>query len=438
MDKQEQAKKITVEDISDGAEENKHEIKVKKSQRWQDLAKRLGRVDHEVKNFYTNKEFDRLQKPIVVGPARLWLVVFVSIIFGLISGALASFYILSQTNIDFAKDKAGLIKYLPAKEIDSGAQTKADQVSDLGLSDLPQDLNINIWSIFKAKVISETGSLSFLDQIYAPWQIISSAVLISNDGWLINGGDLDLETDYVVVDQDNNILKVEQIITDPITGVNFLKVSQTDLEPVNLASAQEIYQGRQVVVLDKFKNQHLTEISQAKSRNIYKTEDLVRSTDKFVDFIRLDFETPLGLFPMGLIFGLDKKLIGLVIKEKIVPAWYFSGKLKGSDLGEEVFDRPYLGIDYLRIEEAPGLTSDLFKALTNGAIVYGPPASGDPAHKAGIKNADVIIKVDDIVLDKDQNLTYLIQQKAPGDIVSLTVLRAGKEIVFNIELGRLE
>jgi len=54
------------------------------------------------------------------------------------------------------------------------------------------------------------------------------------------------------------------------------------------------------------------------------------------------------------------------------------------------------------------------------------------------KNADVIIKAGGQAIEKNQDLTYLIQQKNPGEEIELTILRDGQEIVVRPVLKALE
>ena len=431
-------KKIIIDDLNKENRQEREDVEVEKSRRWERRQNYQNNVEEEVENFYQNKEFDRLQKPAVVKP-RLWLTVFISLVCGLIAGGLAVFFIFtnSSVNLPWGK-KIDLAKFLPTQETTLVTEKNVTVTNDLRLQKLSQDLFGQTLRIFKAKIIPENGQLSFLEQIYAPWQIIIQGVPVTGDGWLIGGGDLDGQTKYVALDNNNKIFVVEEIIQDPVTGVSFLKVAANEkLKPVGFVLIDEITPGRQILILDKFKNLHLTEVSQPEARDIYKTEDLVYSTDEFSDFLRLDFETSISNVPNSLIFGLDGKLIGLIVRERVIPAWYFAGKIDRI-LQDKKVSRVYLGIDYLRLEQAPGLTSPLFKDLANGAIVYGSPEENSPAAQAGVKNADVIIKVDDVVLNQDQNLTYLIQQKNPGEKVVLTILRDKEESTLEIELEEMK
>jgi Trypsin-like serine proteases, typically periplasmic, contain C-terminal PDZ domain len=77
---------------------------------------------------------------------------------------------------------------------------------------------------------------------------------------------------------------------------------------------------------------------------------------------------------------------------------------------------------------------------TSGALVKGDENNfavekNSPADKAGIKEGDIITKIDDQVLGQNNSLGLVISQKNPGDVVALTIIRDGKEMVINVTLG---
>jgi len=95
--------------------------------------------------------------------------------------------------------------------------------------------------------------------------------------------------------------------------------------------------------------------------------------------------------------------------------------------------RPYLGVVYV------SLTDDIAKqyklSVTRGAYI--PPQStlgqetiiaDSPAQKAGIKEGDIITKVDGASVDQNTSLTSLLGKHSVGDTVDLTVVRDGKQI----------
>ncbi|MCA9326934.1 PDZ domain-containing protein, partial [Candidatus Saccharibacteria bacterium] len=103
-------------------------------------------------------------------------------------------------------------------------------------------------------------------------------------------------------------------------------------------------------------------------------------------------------------------------------------------------ERPYLGVRYVM------LTDDIAKeynlSVTRGAYIpssqsLGSEAivSGGPADKAGLKEGDVITKVDGTAIDEKNSLLAALGSHKPGDTVTLTVVRDGKTITVEVTLG---
>ncbi len=63
-------------------------------------------------------------------------------------------------------------------------------------------------------------------------------------------------------------------------------------------------------------------------------------------------------------------------------------------------------------------------------------SDGSPAHAAGLKGGDVIIRFDADEVKDLQGMTDALRKRKPGDAVKITVLREGKEVVLNATLGK--
>jgi S1-C subfamily serine protease len=107
-------------------------------------------------------------------------------------------------------------------------------------------------------------------------------------------------------------------------------------------------------------------------------------------------------------------------------------------LSKGQLQQSYLGVRYI------SLTNDIANQfnlkVTRGAYITSgdsSPAiiSGSPADKAGLKEKDVITKVNKVTIDDKTNLTSALAQFQPGDKVTLTVVRGSKTITISVTLG---
>ncbi len=99
--------------------------------------------------------------------------------------------------------------------------------------------------------------------------------------------------------------------------------------------------------------------------------------------------------------------------------------------------RPYLGVRYVAVDESFASQNSL--SVKQGAYVAAGGSqpsivSGSPAEKAGLKDKDIITKVDNTDIDATHSLTTIIGTKSVGDRVTLTIVREGKTITVPVTL----
>jgi len=109
-----------------------------------------------------------------------------------------------------------------------------------------------------------------------------------------------------------------------------------------------------------------------------------------------------------------------------------------SVLNKGVFERSYLGIRYVTLTDDYAFQYDL--SVKRGAFIVpgnngrGSIITGSPAEKAGLKEKDIITKINGVNIDEKNSLTSLIGRKPVGDEVTLTLIREGKEQTVKIKL----
>jgi putative serine protease PepD len=92
---------------------------------------------------------------------------------------------------------------------------------------------------------------------------------------------------------------------------------------------------------------------------------------------------------------------------------------------------PYLGVCFMTVEDA--LARD--PSLKGYGVVVMGVAPDTPAQRAGLRNGDVIEKVDGVDLSNGQTFGGVIQLHNPGDSVRLTALRSGSTVDLGTTLG---
>ncbi len=92
---------------------------------------------------------------------------------------------------------------------------------------------------------------------------------------------------------------------------------------------------------------------------------------------------------------------------------------------------PFLGISFVALN--PAIAAQLGTQATGGAVVV-QVAQGSPA-AASLQPRDVIIQIDGKALSSDTDLARAINTHHPGDILSVSVVRADKQLTLNLTLA---
>ena len=95
---------------------------------------------------------------------------------------------------------------------------------------------------------------------------------------------------------------------------------------------------------------------------------------------------------------------------------------------------PWIGITYSLITQA--MAQQLNLSSTDGIIV-GDVQPNSPAAKAGLQKNDILLTLDGQAFTPTNTLRQMIQDKNPGDAISLSVSRNGQTLTITITLGEM-
>jgi len=109
-----------------------------------------------------------------------------------------------------------------------------------------------------------------------------------------------------------------------------------------------------------------------------------------------------------------------------------------TDNGELI--RPYLGVRYIMLNSE--IARELEIGVDRGALVTADAGqravvSGSPADDVGIKEGDVILKVNDAEINEDTSLVSTIGRYQVGDVVKLIIFRDGQDQSIEVTLERV-
>lgn len=291
-----------------------------------------------------------------------------------------------------------------------------------------------------------------------PRQSTGSGVIINKDGYIVTNNHVVEGSEIVQVTlSDNRELKAEVIGTDPDTDLAVIKVNASDLPYLSFVNSDQTKVGQWVLAVGNPFNLNSTVtagIISAKGRNIniINSNRQNRNGNQNVSTAIESFiQTDAAINPGnsgGALVDLNGGLVG--INTAIAsPTGSYSGygfavpanivsKITEDLIAYGMVQRGWLGI------QVSSVTNTLVKennlAVNEGAYVAGFGASEDKsaAKSAGIKEGDVIVKLDETEIKSNTALIEYIGRKRPGDKVRVTVNRNGKELVLPVTLKNSE
>ncbi len=271
-----------------------------------------------------------------------------------------------------------------------------------------------------------------------------SGVIISPDGYIVTNNHVIKGADDISVKlNDNREYDAKLIATDPSTDIALIKIEAQNLPVIPFGNSDELKLGEWVLAVGNPYNLTSTVtagIVSAKGRNLNILED----SQKIESFIQTDAALNPGNSG-GALVNTKGELIGITTAI-ISPTGGYSGnsfavpstivKKVVEDLKEYgKVQRAYLGISPTDVNAEIAKQHEL--TVTEGVFVSNVKENGG-AYLAGIKEGDVIVKVNDEVIENTSKLLEELSKFRPKDKVKVTVLRNGKEAQYNVELRNLE
>ena len=264
-----------------------------------------------------------------------------------------------------------------------------------------------------------------------------SGFIVSSDGIILTNAHVVRDASEVTVKlADRREFLARVLGADPRTDVAVLRIDAKGLPTLPMGSAKALRPGEWVLAIGSpygFESSVTAGVVSAKGRAL--------PDDSMVPFIQTDVAVNPGnsggpLFnARGEVVGINSQIysqsggyqglsfaipieIATQVKDQIVA----TGKARHARLGVTVQEVNQALADSFRLERP------------EGALVSGIEPDG-PAAKAGLKSGDVILSFNGQPIVGSADLPALIGQAAPGEKVSLEVVRQGQRETFSAQLG---
>lgn len=269
-----------------------------------------------------------------------------------------------------------------------------------------------------------------------------TGIIVSENGYILtNKHVVEGSSDISVVTNDGNSYdNVEIITTDPLSDIAILKISNAKgLKAAELGDSKALNIGQQVIAignaLGEYDGTVTSGIISGIGRTVNASSDDGATKETLTDMIQTDAAINSGNSG-GPLVNAQSQVVGVntaVASEAqgigfAIPISSVKGILKSIAEGKTP-NRAYLGANYISVN--PQVQKAYNLNVSKGALIKNRNGksviSGSPAQKAGLKDGDIITKIDDIEISKNISLGSLIGEKSAGDKVKITYLRDGKE-----------
>lgn len=282
-----------------------------------------------------------------------------------------------------------------------------------------------------------------------PAQSTGSGVIINSDGYIVTNNHVVQDAEMVEVTlNDNRTFKAEVIGTDPDTDIAVIKIDQKGLPNLPFVDSDKAKVGEWVLAVGNPFNLNSTVtagIISAKGRNI---NIIDRRTEQGNTAIESFIQTDAAINPGnsgGALVDLSGGLLG-VNTAIASPTGSYSGygfavpsnivsKIVEDLLSYGVVQRGWLGVSIASVNSELVREHDL--TVNDGAYISAF-AENSAAKEGGLKEGDVVVKIDNTPIHSSTALIEYIGRHRPGDKINVTVNRKGKEATHTITLKNRE
>lgn len=271
------------------------------------------------------------------------------------------------------------------------------------------------------------------------YQSMGSGFILSDDGYVVSNYHVVENTETIeVITSDGSVYKAVLVGYDATNDLALLKVEAENLAFVTLGSSDQLQVGDQVAAIGN----PLGELTSTLTVGYVSAKDRIVATDgSSINMLQTDAAINSGnsggpLFNMmGEVVGITTaKYSGMSSSGVSIEGIGFA--IPMDDVVDMIDDLRYLG--YISGAYLGVMVMDVEAAAQN----YGLPAGayvdevtrGYAAEAAGMLAGDIIIQLGGYEISNVTELTRMLRRFEPGQTVSVTVYRAGKEIQLRVTL----
>jgi len=274
--------------------------------------------------------------------------------------------------------------------------------------------------------------------------------IVSEDGLILTNKHVvgSESASYTVITSDGKEYKATVKTRDPKYDIAILKIDGNDYSAVDLGDSDSLKVGQTAIAignaLGQYQNTVTVGVISALGRAIEAGDYSSGESESLDNLIQTDAAINPGnsggplVNASGQVIGINTAIdseaqgIGFSIPINVAKTALASYLERGKIV------RPYIGVRYVPITADYAKKNNL--PVDHGAIIYAQGDNlavlpGSPAAKAGLAEGDIIIKVNDTTLTEGLGLVGALSKYKPGDKITITFIRDGKEQKVDLVLA---
>ncbi|MEK7212693.1 MAG: trypsin-like peptidase domain-containing protein [Patescibacteria group bacterium] len=275
--------------------------------------------------------------------------------------------------------------------------------------------------------------------------IVDESGLILTDKHVVS----EEKADYTVILNDNRHFPAKILSRDPIRDIAILKIDAGGLPTLTLGDSGKLELGQGVIAIGNalgvFKNTVSLGIISGLSRAV---SARAGNKGKFQEMRGL-IQTDAAINPGnsgGPLTDLDGNAVGInavIISNAQSIGFAIPINPAKRDLADiqayGKIRRPLLGLRYITVDEV--VADELHLPVKYGALVIRETPHdeavipGGPAHKAGIREKDIVLSCNDTKVSADKPIEDILENVSAGDTLRLRIWRNGKEFETQLTLA---
>lgn len=278
-----------------------------------------------------------------------------------------------------------------------------------------------------------------------------SGVIYNPDGWILtNRHVVENASELIVILNDGREFTGTTYGIDTLTDLAIVKIDATDLPAAPIGTSADLEPGQVAIAIGNplgYENTVTTGVVSGLGRQISASDASQTSAETLRNLIQTDAAINPGnsggplVNSAGQVIGVNTAVnteaqgLGFAIPIDVAKP-IMQQALEGQPLV-----RPWIGVYYVPIDAAVAADQNL--PVDNGVLIARTDGGseviipGSPAEAAGLQAGDIITALDGEQIDAETDLSMLLLPLAPGDTITLRVLRDNSVQEIEVTLGEL-